>query len=101
VKEVWPKETQAVSTTRVLSKKKSKLFDLFLKKWRLTLSNLKLLIAKCNMEIFFCDELEDESDLFTPEPNFRKIVKLHYEKLLRFSNCIGKNGVLLEVDQSW
>ena len=45
-------------------------------------SKLKLLISKCNHVIFLLDELEEWRPLFRQEFNFRKIVKVHLEKLL-------------------
>lgn len=53
-----------------------------LKKWQLGLSRMKLLIEKCSKVIVLLDELEELRPLFRPEFNFRKIVKLHLEKLL-------------------
>ena len=53
-----------------------------LKIWQLNVSKLKLLIAKCNHVIFLLDDLEEWRPLFVHELNFRKIVKVHLEKLL-------------------
>src|SRR3954465_7549145 len=53
-----------------------------LKQWQKSISNLKLLVEKCNRVVFILDCLEEIRPLTIPESNFRNIVKLHHEKLL-------------------
>jgi hypothetical protein len=54
-----------------------------LKKWQTSLSTIKLLIENCNKAILILDNVEEERPLTTAEFNFRKLVKLHLEKLLK------------------
>jgi hypothetical protein len=53
-----------------------------LKKWKVSLSRIKLLIQNCNKVILALDNLEELRPLFRAEFNFQKIVKLHLEDLL-------------------
>ena len=53
-----------------------------LKKWGKTLSQIKILIEKCNHVSLFLDQLEDDRLLSIPEFNFRNVVKVHHKKLL-------------------
>ena len=48
----------------------------------MNLSKLKICIQNCNKVILILDSLEEKRALFISEFNFRKIVKLHLEKLL-------------------
>jgi hypothetical protein len=41
------------------------------------------MIENCNKVILLLDNLEESRPLYKPEFNFRKIVKLHLEKLLK------------------
>jgi hypothetical protein len=43
---------------------------------------MKVLIQNCNKVILLLDNLEESRPLFKSEFNFRKLVKLHHEKLL-------------------
>jgi mannosylglycoprotein endo-beta-mannosidase len=54
-----------------------------LKKWKTSLSRIKGLITRCNWVIDFLDRLEEERPLFSPEKNFRRLVKQKYEHLLK------------------
>jgi hypothetical protein len=47
------------------------------------LSKLKALIQNCNKVILLLDTLEEERPLSRPEFNFRNIVKLHLDELLK------------------
>src|ERR1041385_4324612 len=49
-----------------------------------------MLISKCNRVIFILDCLEDIIPLYVPEANFRKIVKVHLEKLLFWQHLYWK-----------
>ena len=53
-----------------------------LKRWQTSLSQLKVLIDKCNKVVLCLDNLEELRPLFRPEANFRVIVKLHLDHLL-------------------
>jgi len=67
----------------VLSAKfKCLLYDL--KYWSRKLSNLAMLIEKCNKVIFFMDSLEECRRLLDPEWNFRVIIKKHLATLLKY-----------------
>ena len=48
----------------------------------MSISKIKVLISKCNEVILCLDGLEEVRPLCRPEFNFRKVVKLHVEKLL-------------------
>ena len=54
-----------------------------LRAWSKKLSYLKKLTVDCNKVIIFFDQLEEVRPLVRTEFNFRKIVKLHYEHLLK------------------
>jgi mannosylglycoprotein endo-beta-mannosidase len=54
-----------------------------MKKWQVSLSKLKLLIQNYNKVILLLDNLEEERPLFRTEFNFRQIVKMHLEDLLK------------------
>jgi hypothetical protein len=81
VTSAWQQEYRAPNAAALLVKKLKGLRS-SLKKWKISLSKLKDLIARCNMVILFFDNLEEYRNLFLPEANFRKLVKLHQEKLL-------------------
>jgi hypothetical protein len=81
VSAAWNIEVMGMNEASVLTRK-LKFLRQALKKWKTGLSKLKLSIAKCNVVILFFDNLEEERGLFTVEENFRKVVKVHYEKLL-------------------
>jgi hypothetical protein len=49
----------------------------------MSLSNIKLLISKYNLVILYQDWLEEGRSLYIQEANFKRIVKIHYEYLLR------------------
>ena len=82
VKRVWDRPTRASSSSAVLTEK-MKALRVELKKWKMGLSKLKSLISKCSLVILYFDVLEEDRPLFIQEANFRKIVKKHYEDLLR------------------
>jgi exonuclease III len=82
VKSVWARNTKASTSSGILAEK-FKILRWELKKWKMSLSNIKLLINKCNLVILYLDQLEEERNLYIPEENFRRIVKIHYEKLLK------------------
>jgi hypothetical protein len=82
VKRVWNTPVRAKSSANVLTAKfKNLRYEL--KRWGKNLSQIKLLIEKCNRVILLFDQLEDERDLSRPEFNFRKIVKVHLANLLQ------------------
>jgi mannosylglycoprotein endo-beta-mannosidase len=54
-----------------------------LKRWKVNISEIKLLIQNCNKVIILLDTLEEERPLFRTEFNFRQIVKSHLDDLLR------------------
>jgi hypothetical protein len=85
VKEVWGRPVQNLSSSAVIVRK-LKALRVELKKWKMSLSKLKLLIDKCNLVILFFDNLEEERPLSRPEGNFRRIVKHHHGRLLK-SQC--------------
>jgi hypothetical protein len=82
VKEVWGRSFPSGSSAAVLARK-LKILRYELNHWKLSLSDLKLLIDKCNLVILFLDNLEEDRLLSLPEMNFRKIVQKHLQKLLK------------------
>lgn len=62
-----------------------------LKRWSTNLSSLKRLANKCSQVILALDTLEEIRPLTRPEFNFRKIVKLHHEKLLKLHYIYTRN----------
>jgi hypothetical protein len=78
----WARPSLKQYSSAVLADKlKSLRYDL--KKWQTSLSKLKALIQNCNQVILLLDTLEEERPLYRAEFNFRKIVKLHLDDLLR------------------
>jgi hypothetical protein len=82
VKDAWIKDSNKISSAAILADK-FKSLRYALKKWHMNLSKLKLLIQNCNKCILLLDTLEENRPLYTTEFNFRKIVKLHLEELLK------------------
>jgi hypothetical protein len=82
VKDAWIKDSNKISSAAILADK-FKSLRYALKKWHMNLSKLKLLIQNCNKCILLLDTLEENRPLYTTEFNFRKIVKLHLEDLLK------------------
>ena len=71
-----------LSASAVLTRKFKRLrYDL--RAWSKKLSYLKQLTLDCNKVILFFYQLEEVMPLVRMEFNFRKIVKLHYERLLK------------------
>jgi hypothetical protein len=78
----WSKPSHKSSSSAILAHKlKCLRYDL--KKWQTSLSTIKVMIENCNKVILLLDNLEESRPLCKPEFNFRKIVKLHLEKLLK------------------
>jgi hypothetical protein len=63
---------------------------LALKKWSKSISQLSLLIDKCQMVLAQMDELEQQRMLTTPEWNFRKILKAHITRLQSYKQQYWK-----------
>ena len=70
------------SAAAVISKKFKRLRS-DLKRWHINLASIKKVILNCSKVILCLDSLEECVPLTIPEFNFRKIVKLHHEDLLR------------------
>jgi hypothetical protein len=82
VSQSWDKVSKkSYSSAIIVDKLKSLRFDL--KKWQVSLSKIKGLIQNCNKVIFLMDTLEEERLLYRAEFNFRKIVKLHLDELMK------------------
>ena len=77
----WVKSSGKNHTSAVVVDKLKSL-RFCLKKWKRSLSQLKILIKQCNSVILCFDTIEEHRPLFRPEFNFRKIVKLHLDELL-------------------
>jgi hypothetical protein len=61
-----------------------------LKKWSKSISQLSLLIEKCQTVLTQIDELEQQRTLSTPEWNFRKILKAHITRLQSYKQQYWK-----------
>ena len=82
VTNIWNKPTRKCSATSSISAK-FKALHYALKRWHVSLSKVKTLIIYCNKVILHFDGLEELRALTWPKLNFRKIVKLHLEEILR------------------
>jgi mannosylglycoprotein endo-beta-mannosidase len=82
VKKSWDTNSTKKYTSAIIAGK-FKALRYALKHWHMNLSQLKFYIQHCNKAILILDNLEDQRPLFVTEFNFRKIVKLHLEKLLQ------------------
>src|ERR1043165_6949587 len=89
VKSSWEVPSSKAHPMEVLMDKFKRLRRV-LKHWQRNFSSIKVLISKCNRVIFILDCLEDFRKLSVPESNFRKIVKLHLEKLLHWQHVYWK-----------
>jgi hypothetical protein len=82
VSKSWEKLShKGYSFAILVDKLKTLRYDL--KKWHTSLSKLKALIQNCNKVILLLDTLEEERPLSRPKFNFRNIVKLHLDELLK------------------
>jgi mannosylglycoprotein endo-beta-mannosidase len=81
VKSAWEQQSKKKYSSAIIADK-FKVLRQGLKRWHVSLSKLKIVIQNCNKVIFILDSLEEKRLLFISEFNFRKIVKLHLEKLL-------------------
>src|SRR3954467_5506989 len=61
-----------------------------LKAWHTKISTVKALIGDCNKVILLLDSLEEARPLTVPERNFRRIVKLHLEDILKLQKKYWK-----------
>jgi hypothetical protein len=82
VKQAWEAGTNKKYTSAIIAAK-FKSLRYALKHWHMNFSQLKIIIHNCNKAILIWDSLEEQRPLFITEFNFRKIVKLHLEKLLK------------------
>lgn len=83
VQDTWNTEVRSSNiVTKVAAK--FKLLRKTLKKWSKSISKINNLIAQCNEVLSILDKLEEQIPLYTQESNFRKIVKKHILKLLKF-----------------
>ncbi|XP_071677274.1 uncharacterized protein [Lolium perenne] len=81
VSKSWSTPSVKLSSVAILADNLKKL-RYNLKHWQKCISQLKVLIEKCNQAIFILDSIEDKRPLSVPEFNFRQLVKLHLEDLL-------------------
>jgi hypothetical protein len=81
VKRSWNFPVKSGSIAKVITAKfKNLIYEL--KKWGRNLSQLKILIEKCNKVIFQLDDIEDSRHLSRPEFNFINIIKVHLKYVL-------------------
>lgn len=95
VQQSWEKEVRNSrdATSVVAGKLKNLRHEL--KAWSMKLSNLKLLIDRCNKVIFFLDNLEECRHLYLPEWNLRMIIKRHLLTLLRYRNIYWRKRYIV------
>jgi hypothetical protein len=90
VNRTWNAHVKPSSIAKVITVKfKNVRYELM--KWGRNLSQLKLLIEKCNKVIFILDEIEETRQLSRAEFNFRNIVKVHLKGLLSTQSVYWKN----------
>jgi hypothetical protein len=83
VQAAWSKPVNRTDIASVLSAKfKNLRYDL--KYWSKNISNLSMLIDKCNIVIFYLDCLQEFRDLTVPEWNCRVVIITHLATLLRY-----------------
>ena len=83
VQGAWDKPTHKQDIAAIISAKlKGLRYDL--KHWSKRISNLTVLIDKCNKVIFYMDCLEDCRTLADPEWNFWIVIKKHPITLLKY-----------------
>ncbi|CAO2167262.1 unnamed protein product [Urochloa humidicola] len=82
VKSVWNTQVRATNSATKLTAK-LKILRRVLKRWGRNLSQLKALIKECNLVLEILDKLEEQRALYTPEQNFRIILKKHILMLLK------------------
>jgi hypothetical protein len=90
VQECWNSAAPMIDAARTISAK-FKALRSRLKIWSKHLSNLRLLISKCNAVISFLDSLEDQRGLYSPEANLRIVVRKQLKTWLRYKNIYWRN----------
>ena len=75
-----------LQTLLLLSAKKMKNLCYELKRWSRGISKLKLLIQNNNDALVHLDSIVDKRALVIQENNFRRILKLHLNRLLKYQN---------------
>ena len=83
VKRSWEAPVFSDLSAAAIISRKFKRLRMDLKVWSKSISHIKRLTLNCAKVILHFDGLEEWRPLTTPEFNFRKIVKLHHENLLR------------------
>jgi hypothetical protein len=81
VKNSWDKGSIKKYSSAILADKLKTLRH-ELKKWHVSLAQLKQLIKNCNHVILTMDSLEEQRPLYIVEFNFRNVVKIHLDGLL-------------------
>ena len=81
----WSKPCHAPNSTALICKKMKNL-RYELKRWSRGISKLKTMIQNSNEALAQLDNLEDKRALFIQEKNFRRILKLHLDMLLKYQN---------------
>lgn len=61
-----------------------------LKRWSTNLSSLKKLATKCSEVVLYFDSLEEIRPLTRPKFNFRKVVKIQHERILKLHHIYWK-----------
>jgi exonuclease III len=86
VQQAWANPSSKQHITAVIVDK-LKALRMALKKWQKGISHIKILIDKCNMVIWWLDNLKEFRPLYRQEFNFRKMVKLHHAHLVHLQ-CV-------------
>lgn len=83
VESVWNiKVRDTNSATRITAK--FKLLKRVLKRWSKDISHLNKVIEECDTVLAVLDKLEEQRTLFRQDSNFRKVLKNHILKLLKY-----------------
>ena len=85
VEKSWSKPCHAPNSVALICKNMKNL-RYELKRWSRGISKLKIMIQNSNGALAQLDLLEDKWALFIQEKNFRRILKLHLNMLLKYQN---------------
>ncbi|XP_073355017.1 uncharacterized protein [Aegilops tauschii subsp. strangulata] len=85
VQRSWSKPCHAPNSAALICKKMKNL-RYELKLWSRGISKLKIMIQNSNEALAQLDRLEDKCALFIQEKNFRRILKMHLNMLLKYQN---------------
>ena len=89
VREVWEWPVRNANAATILCRK-FKALRYALKIWSKNISRLSVAITNCNAVLADLDEMENKRTLSIPEMNFRRILKSHLLRLLKYQKLYWK-----------